>query len=68
LKESDLYKIQCAIKHFNTIGVDVHYKAPVKEYQHFKGEAGKTIAQLSELWFLGLGDDRITFWKWKTKN
>ena len=49
LKESELYKIQCAIKHFDTIGVDVHYKAPVKEYQHFKGEAGKTIAQLSEL-------------------
>lgn len=43
LKESELYKIQCAIKHFDTIGVDVHYKAPVREYQHFKGEATQTI-------------------------
>jgi len=43
LKESELYKIQCAIKHFDTIGIDVHYKAPIKEYQHFKGEATQTI-------------------------
>ena len=43
LKESELYKIQCAIKHFSTIGIDVHYKAPVKEYQYFKGEASQTI-------------------------
>ena len=43
LKESELYKIQCAIKHFDTIGIDVHYKAPVKEYQHFKGQATQTI-------------------------
>lgn len=43
LKESELYKIQCAIKHFNTIGVDVHYKAPIKDYQYFKEEANQTI-------------------------
>jgi len=43
LKESELYKIQCAIKHFDTIGIDVHYKAPIKEYQYFKDEATQTI-------------------------
>ena len=43
LKESELYKIQCAIKHFDTIGIDVQYKAPVKEYQHFKGQVTQTI-------------------------
>ncbi len=47
LKESELYKIQCAIKHFDTIGVDVHYKAPIKEYQHFKGQANQTINSIS---------------------
>jgi len=43
LKESELYKIQCAIKHFDTIGIDVHYKAPVKEYQYFKSQVTQTI-------------------------
>jgi type III restriction enzyme len=37
LKESEIYKIRCAIKHF------VQYKAPVKEYSYFKTEADKTI-------------------------
>jgi type III restriction enzyme len=36
LKESEVYKIKCAIKHFATLGVDVQYKAPVKDYQYFK--------------------------------
>jgi type III restriction enzyme len=43
LKESEVYKIQCAMKHFQTLGVDVHYKAPVKQYSYFKMEADKTI-------------------------
>lgn len=46
LKESELYKIQCALKHFKAIGVDVHYKAPVREYQYFKGEATQTIKSM----------------------
>lgn len=46
LKESEIYKIQCAIKHFATLGVDVQYKAPVKDYQYFKTEANKTINEL----------------------
>lgn len=48
LKESELYKIQCAVKHFRTLGVEVQYKAPVKEYQYFKEEAVKDINALTE--------------------
>ncbi len=48
LKESEIYKIQCALKHFATLGVDVQYKAPVKDYQYFKTEANKTINQMVE--------------------
>ncbi len=47
LKESEIYKIQCALKHFATLGVDVQYKAPVKDYQYFKTEANKTINELN---------------------
>jgi type III restriction enzyme len=43
LTESEVYKIKCAMKHFTTLGVEVHYKAPVKEYHYFKTEADKTI-------------------------
>jgi len=39
LKESEVYKINCAMKHFATLGVEVQYKAPVKEYQFFKVDA-----------------------------
>lgn len=45
LKESEVYKILCAVKHFNALGVDVKYKAPVKDYMHFKDEAVKDINQ-----------------------
>ena len=41
LKESEIYKIKCALKHFATLGVEVQYKAPVKDYQYFKTEATK---------------------------
>lgn len=43
LKESEIYKIRCAIKHFEKLGLEVQYKAPVKEYSYFKTEADKTI-------------------------
>ncbi|WP_445738030.1 restriction endonuclease [Mariniflexile sp.] len=39
LKESEVYKINCAMKHFAALGVEVQYKAPVKEYQYFKTDA-----------------------------
>ena len=48
LKESEVYKIECAIKHFATLGVEVQYKAPVKEYQYFKEDATNTINALIE--------------------
>lgn len=43
LKESEIYKIKCAMQHFKALGLEVHYKAPVKEYNFFKTEAEKTI-------------------------
>lgn len=48
LKESEVYKIKWAIKHFATLGVDVQYKAPVKDYQYFKTEANTSINTLIE--------------------
>lgn len=48
LKESEIYKIECALKHFATLGVEVQYKAPVKDYQYFKTEATKNINALIE--------------------
>jgi type III restriction enzyme len=48
LKESEIYKIECAVKHFATLGVEVQYKAPVKDYQYFKTEATKDINALIE--------------------
>ncbi|MCZ2356450.1 MAG: DEAD/DEAH box helicase family protein [Bacteroidia bacterium] len=43
LTESEAYRIRCAVKHFEALGVEVHYKAPVKEYSYFRTEAAKTI-------------------------
>jgi type III restriction enzyme len=48
LKESEVYKINCAMKHFATLGIDVQYKAPVKDYQFFKMDATNTINTLIE--------------------
>ena len=47
LRESEVYKIKCAMKHFDALGVDAHvkYDAPVKEYSVFKTRAkGVTYA------------------------
>lgn len=48
LTESEVYRIKCAMKHFEVLGVEVHYKAPVKEYSYFKTEATKTINSIIE--------------------
>jgi type III restriction enzyme len=48
LTESEVYKIKCAMKHFTTLGVEVHFKAPVKDYHFFKTEADKTINAITE--------------------
>ncbi|MYE99239.1 MAG: DEAD/DEAH box helicase [Gammaproteobacteria bacterium] len=41
LRESEVYKIKCAMKHFDALGVDasVNYNAPVKDYPVFKDRA-----------------------------
>ena len=41
LRESEIYKIKCALKHFDALGIDarVNYEAPVKEYSIFKARA-----------------------------
>ena len=43
LKESEIYKIRCAMKHFQKLGLEVQYKAPVKEFSYFKTKADKII-------------------------
>ena len=43
LKESEIYKIECAVKHFATLGVEVQYKAPVKDYPCFREIADNTV-------------------------
>lgn len=46
LTESEIYKIKCALKHFATLGVEVHYKAPVKDYRFFKDKATNKINRI----------------------
>jgi len=48
LTEGEVYKIKCAMKHFATLGVEVHYNAPIKDYQFFRTEVDKTINKLIE--------------------
>jgi len=48
LTESEVYRMKCAMKHFKALGVEVHYKAPVKEYSYFRTEATKTINSIIE--------------------
>ncbi len=45
LRESEVYKIRCAMKHFDALGVDahIHYDAPVKEYPVFKARAKEVL-------------------------
>lgn len=43
IREDEVRKIKYAIKHFAVIGIDVHYKAPIRHFQTFKEEADKTI-------------------------
>ncbi|HMP00396.1 MAG TPA: DEAD/DEAH box helicase family protein, partial [Kiritimatiellia bacterium] len=45
LRESEVYKIKCAMKHFDAPGVDahIHYDAPVKDYPAFKSRAKEVL-------------------------
>ena len=36
-------RIECAIKHFRSLGIEACYKAPIREYSTFKAQAGQTI-------------------------
>ncbi|MGE3063162.1 MAG: DEAD/DEAH box helicase family protein [bacterium] len=41
LTENEIYKIKCAVKHFEALGIEakVNYLAPIKEYSTFKNKA-----------------------------
>jgi type III restriction enzyme len=41
LTENEIYKIKCAVKHFDALGIEarINYIAPVKEYDIFKNKA-----------------------------
>ncbi|MFA7230193.1 MAG: DEAD/DEAH box helicase family protein [Victivallaceae bacterium] len=41
LTENEIYKIKCAVKHFEALGIEakVNYCAPIKEYSTFKNKA-----------------------------
>lgn len=45
LTENEIYKIKCAIKHFEALGIEtkVDYLAPVKEFETFKNKAEELI-------------------------
>ena len=49
LTENEKHKIQCAIKHFKALGVEVHYKAPVKEFSSFNAKAEHKMNELEEM-------------------
>ena len=36
LRQSEINKIKCAVKHFESLGVEARFEAPVKEYEEFK--------------------------------
>jgi len=45
LTENEIYKIKCAVKHFEALGIEakVNYCAPIKEYATFKYKAEELI-------------------------
>lgn len=45
LTENEIYKIKCAIKHFEALGIEakVNYLAPLKEYTIFKNKAAELV-------------------------
>ncbi|MBU1754315.1 DEAD/DEAH box helicase family protein [bacterium] len=45
LTENEIYKIKCAIKHFEALGIEtkVNYLAPIKEFETFKNRAEEVI-------------------------
>ena len=45
LTENEIYKIKCAVKHFEALGIDtkIDYVAPVKEFDTFRNKAEELI-------------------------
>jgi type III restriction enzyme len=45
LAEDEIYKIRCAIKHFEALGIEtkINYIAPVKEYETFKSKVEECV-------------------------
>lgn len=43
LTPHEIGRIQCAVKHFKSLGIEAYYKAPIKEYNTFKAQANQTI-------------------------
>lgn len=43
LTPHEIARIQCAVKHFHSLGIEAYYKAPIKEFETFKAQANQTI-------------------------
>lgn len=43
LTPHEIARIQCAFKHFESLGIKAVYKAPIREYSKFEEEASKTV-------------------------
>lgn len=45
LTENEIYKIKCAVKHFEALGIEakVNYLAPIMEYSDFKNKTGELV-------------------------
>ena len=43
LTEHEKARIECAVKHFNSLGIKAYYKAPIREFSTFKTQAEQTI-------------------------
>lgn len=43
LTPHEIARIQCAIKHFRSLGIEACYKAPIRDYSTFKSQAEQTI-------------------------
>lgn len=43
LTEHEKARIECAIKHFRSLGIEAAYKAPIRDYSTFKAQAEQTI-------------------------
>jgi type III restriction enzyme len=45
LTENEVYKIKCAIKHFEALGIEakINYTAPIKEYATFKNKTEELV-------------------------